>query len=50
MNNNNKRITNQKQQQMLQKNDIIQAQDLKLLNDNQGRALAALECYANRFL
>ncbi len=34
---------------MLQKEKIIQAQNLQLLNDNQGRALSALECYANRF-
>lgn len=32
----------------LQKDKVIQAQELKLLNDNQGRALSALECYANR--
>lgn len=33
----------------MQKQKIIQAQELRLLNDNQGRALAALECYANKF-
>lgn len=53
MNNNitNNNINNQSAQLevMLQKEQIIQAQNLKLLNDNQGRALAALECYANRF-
>ncbi len=32
---------------MLQKEKIIQAQNLQLLNDNQGRALSALECYTN---
>ena len=50
MNNHNNTFTFQNNQQCLEhKNKIIQAQDLKLLNDNQGRALAALECYANRF-
>ena len=33
----------------LEKQKIIQAQELSLLNDNQGRALSALECYSNRF-
>lgn len=43
-------IKNNKQiQTSLQKQKIIQAQELKLLNDNQGRALSALECYANKF-
>jgi len=34
---------------ILDKQKVIQAQDLTLLNDNFGRALASLECYANRF-
>ena len=33
----------------VQKEKVVQVQDLKLVNDNHGRALAALECYANRF-
>ena len=37
------------QQIILDKQKVIQAQDLTLLNDNFGRALASLECYANRF-
>lgn len=37
------------QKQLLDKNKVIQAQDLALLNDNFGRALASLECLANRF-
>lgn len=46
----NKNITrnNQQMQLEIQKSQVIQAQELKLLNDNQGRALSALECYANR--
>ena len=32
----------------LDKQKIIQAQELTLLNDNFGRALSSLECYANR--
>ena len=35
-------------QLLLDKQKIIQAQDLALLNDNFGRALSSLECYANR--
>jgi hypothetical protein len=37
------------QEIVLDKQKVIQAQDLTLLNDNFGRALASLECYANRF-
>lgn len=33
---------------LLDKQKIIQAQDLELLNDNLGRALCSLECFANR--
>jgi len=36
-------------QELINKQDVIQAQELALLNDNFGRALASLECYANRF-
>lgn len=36
-------------QLMAQKEEVIQAQELQLLNDNQGRALSALENYSNRF-
>jgi len=36
-------------EKQIQKQDIIQVQELQLLNDNQGRALSALECYSNRF-
>ena len=36
-------------QKWIDKQKVIQAQDLTLLNDNFGRALASLECYANRF-
>lgn len=39
----------QMQKQLLDKNKVIQAQDLALLNDNFGRALASLECIANRY-
>ena len=40
----------QEQQQILiNKQKVIQAQELTLLNDNFGRALASLECFANRF-
>ena len=39
----------QEQQQILiNKQKVIQAQELALLNDNFGRALASLECFANR--
>lgn len=38
----------QQQKQLLDKKKVIQAQDLTFLNDNFGRALASLECYANR--
>lgn len=34
---------------LVNKQSVIQAQDLALLNDNFGRALASLECYANRY-
>lgn len=34
--------------QLINKQTIIQAQELALLNDNFGRALASLECFANR--
>jgi hypothetical protein len=34
---------------LINKQDVIQAQELALLNDNFGRALASLECYANKF-
>ena len=44
-----KQNTYQYQQQiLLDKQKLIQAQELALLNDNFGRALASLECYANR--
>ena len=51
--NQNDYITNQNNKQLnlqilLDKQAIIQAQDLALLNDNFGRALSSLECYANR--
>ena len=36
-------------QQLISKQKVIQAQELALLNDNFGRALASLECYANRY-
>ena len=39
----------QQKAMLLDKQKVIQAQDLTLLNDNFGRALASLECYANRF-
>lgn len=45
-NNSQKEIMMEKQ---IKKSDVIQVQDLGLLNDNQGRALSALECYSNRF-
>lgn len=35
---------------MLQKEKIIQAQNLQLLNDIQGRTLTASECYTNDFI
>ena len=46
----NNNVINNNQQMIveLQKGKVIQAQELKLLNDNQGRALSALECYSNR--
>ena len=44
---NNEILENQKLQ-MISKQRIIQAQELTLLNDNFGRALSSLECYANR--
>ena len=49
-NNNKKMKANIYQQKAMQldKQKIIQAQDLTLLNDNFGRALSSLECYANR--
>ena len=34
---------------LVNKQSVIQAQDLALLNDNFGRALAFLECYTNRY-
>ena len=37
------------QQVLVNKQKVIQAQDLALLNDNFGRALASLECFANRY-
>ena len=39
----------QQKKLQLDKQKVIQAQDLALLNDNFGRALASLECYANRY-
>ena len=39
---------NKQTQILLDKQKAIQAQDLELLNDNFGRALSSLECYANR--
>ena len=42
------KIQNNQQQQLIDKQKVIQAQELALLNDNFGRALASLECYANR--
>jgi len=38
----------QQEQLLIDKQKVIQAQELALLNDNFGRALASLECYANR--
>ena len=38
-----------KTQKYINKQEVIQAQELALLNDNFGRALASLECFANRF-
>ena len=35
-------------QVMVSRQEVAQAQELALLNDNLGRALASLECYANR--
>ena len=35
-------------QLLINKQQVIQAQELALLNDNFGRALASLECFANR--
>ena len=43
--NNNESI---QQQKLINKQKVIQAQELALLNDNFGRALASLECFANR--
>ena len=37
------------QQILVNKQKVIQAQELALLNDNFGRALASLECFANRY-
>jgi hypothetical protein len=37
------------QQVLINKQKVIQAQELALLNDNFGRALASLECFANRY-
>ena len=37
------------QQVLVNKQQVIQAQELALLNDNFGRALASLECSANRY-
>ena len=37
------------QQVLVNKQQVIQAQELALLNDNFGRALASLECFANRY-
>ena len=37
------------QQVLVNKQKVIQAQELALLNDNFGRALASLECFANRY-
>jgi hypothetical protein len=37
------------QQVLINKQKVIQAQELTLLNDNFGRALASLECFANRY-
>lgn len=45
---NNSEILENQKLQMISKQKIIQAQELTLLNDNLGRALASLECYANR--
>ena len=39
----------QQQQVFINKQKVIQAQELALLNDNFGRALASLECFANRY-
>lgn len=39
----------EEQKMLLDKQKVSQAQDLALLNDNFGRALSSLECYANRF-
>ena len=36
------------QQVLVNKQKVVQAQELALLNDNFGRALASLECFANR--
>ena len=54
-NNNNEFIYNNNSQEQFQqqvlvnKQKVIQAQELALLNDNFGRALASLECFANRY-
>jgi len=46
----NENYQGQEQQQILiNKQKVIQAQELALLNDNFGRALASLECFANRY-
>lgn len=34
---------------LIEKKKVLQSQDLTLLNDNFGRALSSLECYANRY-
>ena len=50
---NNKKVNEDKEQNqkqlLISKQKVIQAQELALLNDNFGRALASLECYANRY-
>lgn len=49
INKNNPLYTAVSQDLLVNKQDVIQAQDLALLNDNFGRALASLECYTNRY-
>ena len=34
---------------LVNKQTVLQAQDLALLNDNFDRVLVSLECYANRY-
>lgn len=46
---NNEYNNNFQAQKFLSKKELLQAQDLALLNDNFGRALASLECLANRY-